>query len=108
MSEKIFYSISEVSEIVDVDDYTLRYWEKEFRQLSPKRRRGGVRMYIDKDIELIKRIKYLLYDRRFTVEGASLILGNKMQSEEEFIEHLDFIKSELNDILNKLQSNNGA
>jgi DNA-binding transcriptional MerR regulator len=108
MDEKIFYSIGEVSEKVDVDDYTLRYWEKEFRQLSPRRRRGGVRMYVENDIELIKRIKFLLYNRKFTIEGAKQILNKKLESEDEFIEHLELIKSELNDILKLLKKNDGA
>jgi len=108
MMEKIFYSIGEVSDIVDVDDYTLRYWEKEFKQLSPRRRSGGIRMYVKKDIDLIMRIKYLLYNRKFTIDGAKLILNNNLKSEEELVEHLEMIKTELYDILCILKNNNGA
>lgn len=108
MSKKIFFTIGEVSDIVGVDDYTLRYWEKEFKQLSPRRRRGGVRMYVIDDIQIIKRIKYLLYNRKFTIEGAKMIMDNKLESEEDFIEYLDMIKYELSDILKDVRGENGA
>lgn len=68
--KKLYYSIGEVSKITDLKQYVLRYWESEFPQLSPAKNRAGNRIYRDKDIELILFIKSLLYDRKYTIEGA--------------------------------------
>ncbi|MFH0765749.1 MAG: MerR family transcriptional regulator [Calditrichota bacterium] len=67
---KLYYSISEVSAITGVEPHVLRYWETEFRELSPRKHRGGKRLYRETDIRLALRIKTLLYDERFTLEGA--------------------------------------
>ncbi len=68
--EKLYYSISEVSEATGVKAHVLRYWESQFPMLRPRKSRGGMRMYRAKDAALIQRIKYLLYDRGFTIAGA--------------------------------------
>jgi len=68
--KKLYYSISEVSKITDLEQYVLRYWESEFPSLSPKKSGTGHRLYRRKDVELLLRIKHLLYEKRFTIEGA--------------------------------------
>jgi DNA-binding transcriptional MerR regulator len=68
--DKLYYSISEVSRIIDVKPYVLRFWEKEFPMLRPKKNRSGNRIYQKKEIELISTIKRLLYDEGYTIEGA--------------------------------------
>lgn len=68
--KKLYYSISEVSERLEVKPHVLRYWESQFRMLRPKKNRAGNRSYRDKDLEILEQIKELLYDRRFTIEGA--------------------------------------
>jgi DNA-binding transcriptional MerR regulator len=68
--DKLYFKIGEVSEIVGVEPYVLRYWESEFPQLSPKKSGTGHRLYRRKDVELLLRIKHLLYEKRFTIEGA--------------------------------------
>jgi len=68
--EKIYYSISEVCEMLDIKPHTIRYWETEFIQLKAKTKKGYSRRYSTKDIELLKIIKELIYDRKFTLEGA--------------------------------------
>ncbi|HEY7388442.1 MAG TPA: MerR family transcriptional regulator [Bryobacteraceae bacterium] len=68
--DKLYFRIGEVSEIVAVEPYVLRYWESEFPQLSPKKSGTGHRLYRRKDVELLLRIKHLLYEKRFTIEGA--------------------------------------
>ena len=68
--EKLYYSISEVSEATGVKAHVLRYWESQFPMLRPRKSRGGMRMYRAKDAALIQRIKHLLYDRGFTIAGA--------------------------------------
>ena len=69
-TDKRYYSISEVSEATGVKPHVLRYWESQFSMLRPRKSRGGVRMYRPKDMELIGRIKHLLYERGFTIAGA--------------------------------------
>jgi|SRR5579863_4867604 len=68
--DKLFFRIGEVSQLVGVEPYVLRYWESEFPGLSPKKSNTGQRMFRRKDVELLLNIKQLLYDRKFTIEGA--------------------------------------
>lgn len=68
--DKLYFRIGEVSEILGVEPYVLRYWETEFPSLSPKKARSGHRLYRRKDVELLLQIKYLLYEKRYTIEGA--------------------------------------
>jgi DNA-binding transcriptional MerR regulator len=68
--DKLYFKIGEVSELLGLEPYVLRYWESEFPVLSPKKSGTGHRLYRRKDVELLLRIKHLLYERRFTIEGA--------------------------------------
>jgi DNA-binding transcriptional MerR regulator len=68
--DKLYFKIGEVSELLGVEPYVLRYWETEFTLLSPKKSGTGHRLYRRKDVELLLRIKHLLRDKRFTIEGA--------------------------------------
>jgi DNA-binding transcriptional MerR regulator len=74
--KKLYYSISEVSKITDVEQYVLRYWETEFEQLKPQKNRAGNRIYTNKDISLIMHIKNLLREKKYTIEGARNILND--------------------------------
>ena len=75
--KKLYYSISEVSEITKLKAYVLRYWETEFSHLSPPKNRAGNRTYRQKDIEIILKIKDLLYDKKYTIDGARNYLKGK-------------------------------
>ena len=75
ITDKLFFRIGEVSQIVGVEPYVLRYWESEFKALSPKKSGTGQRMFRRKDVELLLEIKRLLYDKKFTIEGARLALS---------------------------------
>ncbi|MEA1881411.1 MAG: MerR family transcriptional regulator [Candidatus Marinimicrobia bacterium] len=75
--KKLYYSIGEVSSITELKQYVLRYWETEFKQLSPSKNKAGNRTYRQKDIELILRIKDLLYSQKFTIDGARKILSGE-------------------------------
>jgi len=68
--DKLFFRIGEVSQLVGVESYVLRYWESEFPGLSPKKSSTGQRMFRRKDVELLLHIKHLLYNEKFTIEGA--------------------------------------
>jgi len=81
--DKEFFSIGEVSQIVQVPAYVLRYWESEFRLLRPARRTSGQRKYIKKDIETIFSVKDLLYTKKYTIAGAKkYLLGDKRKHED--------------------------
>jgi DNA-binding transcriptional MerR regulator len=67
---KHYYQIGEVANMLGVRKHTLRYWENEFPKLRPKKNSGGKRSYTLEDIEVLKTIKYLLYDQNFSIEGA--------------------------------------
>ena len=67
---KLYYSISEVSKIVQLKPYVLRYWETEFSELRPDKNKAGNRIYRKSDIKTILLIKKLLYDDKYTIEGA--------------------------------------
>jgi DNA-binding transcriptional MerR regulator len=76
--KKLYYSISEVSKITDLEQYVLRYWETEFEQLKPAKNRAGNRIYTNRDIKLILYIKRLLREERYTIEGAKQVLTTYM------------------------------
>ena len=76
--KKLYYSISEVSKITDLEQYVLRYWESEFAQLQPAKNRAGNRIYTNRDIKLILYIKRLLREERYTIEGAKQVLQTYM------------------------------
>ena len=78
--KKLYYSISEVSKITDIEQYVLRYWETEFEQLGPQKNRAGNRIYTNKDIQLILYIKELLREKKYTIEGAKKILTDNSHS----------------------------
>lgn len=75
--DKLFFRIGEVSQLVGVEAYVLRYWESEFPGLSPRKSSSGQRMFRRKDVELLLRIKHLLYSQKFTIEGARKALQEK-------------------------------
>ncbi len=75
--KKLYYSIGEVSEMTGLKSYVLRYWETEFSQLKPPKNRAGNRTYRQKDIEVILNIKDLLYKKKFTIDGARVVLQEK-------------------------------
>jgi DNA-binding transcriptional MerR regulator len=68
--DKPFFKIGEAARIAAVQPSVLRYWESEFRSLRPQKTKSQQRLYRRKDVELVLRIRQLLYDERFTIEGA--------------------------------------
>jgi len=78
---KMFYRVGEVSQLVGVESYVLRYWEKMFPQLKPEKDEAGQRVYTRADIDVVLRIKNLLYEERYTIDGARKKLKEKSKSE---------------------------
>ena len=98
--KKLYYSIGEVSKMVSLKSYVLRYWETEFKQLSPPKNRAGNRTYRQKDIDLIIKIKDLLYNKKYTIEGARIMISNKDEPE---ASKVNINQDVLNKIKNELQ-----
>ena len=80
-TKKLYYSISEVSKIAELEQYVLRYWETEFEDLKPAKNLAGNRIYTNKDIKLILQIKKLLRDEKYTIEGAKKLLRQNQEKE---------------------------
>lgn len=101
----MYYSISEVAKMVGEEPYVLRFWEKEFPQLKPKKNRAGNRIYQSKDIERVLIIKRLLHEDGYTIEGAKNLLrkdGAEAASDpraENVKNLLKDIRAEIEDIL---------
>lgn len=112
--DKLFYKIGEVSKIAGVEPYVLRYWESEFSFLRPRKSKTGQRIYVKKDLDLVFRIKELLYGERYTIEGVRKRLGEgvpgrkpepagrpgKTLSKDQALEH---VKHRLREILTQLK-----
>ena len=97
--KKLYYSISEVGKITGLEQYILRYWESEFDELQPSKNRAGNRIYTNKDIQMILKIKKLLKEEKYTIEGAKKIL-KEIDSKEEVLsnEQIEFFPvQKLND-----------
>jgi DNA-binding transcriptional MerR regulator len=82
LSGKLYYTISEVSELTGVKPHVLRYWESEFSTLRPRKDRGGSRRYRRRDIEEVLAIKTLLYEEGYRIAGARKTLQQRRQSPE--------------------------
>src|SRR5271168_2117502 len=92
--DKLFFRIGEVSQLVGVEAYVLRYWESEFPGLSPRKSSSGQRMFRRKDVELLLNIKHLLYDRKFTIEGARKALHDKSPESTQLAEQAATVRQE--------------
>jgi DNA-binding transcriptional MerR regulator len=115
VAKKLYYKIREVCEIVGVEAYVLRFWETEFPALSPPKSKSGQRIYRPRDIELLLRIRNLLYEEGYTIAGARKHLKAEKEADavpEEIPEsgmvpaqpsdHLKKVKAELQNILTLL------
>jgi DNA-binding transcriptional MerR regulator len=98
--EKLYYSIGEVSDRVGHEPHVLRYWEQEFDVLSPRKNRAGRRVYTDDDIEIVERIRHLLKEEKYTIEGAKQALRRgeqatdpRAQIRDELIEMRSFLEA---------------
>jgi DNA-binding transcriptional MerR regulator len=104
---KLYYSIGEVAEMFDVNVSLLRFWEKEFPQLKPKKVGRGIRQYTKEDIEQVKIIYHLVKERGMTLTGARQRMKNKKEATErnfEIVERLKSIREELDNMRKALDS----
>jgi DNA-binding transcriptional MerR regulator len=89
--DKEYFSIGEVSQITLVPKHTLRYWEIEFRLLRPVRKASGRRKYRKEEVELVFKIKDLLYNQKYSIEGAKkYLIGDKRKNRKNMQVNLEF------------------
>lgn len=100
--DKLYFKIGEVSKIAGVPSSVIRFWETEFSKINPKRTSSGQRQYRKSDIELILRIKHLLYDRKFTIQGARQHLGSDRFENKSSADMIEDFRRELINIRNIL------
>ena len=111
-SENAYKTISEVVEIIGLKSkkgklkptHTLRYWEKEFNQIKPRILKGSRRYYDEKNIELLKKIHFLLKDRGMTINGVKKILKNKETLELDEISNRSISKSNIRNKVTKISN----
>lgn len=99
--KKIFFSIKEVADHFDVNVSLLRYWEEEFKEIRPRKTKGGTRQYTREDIEQISVVYYLVKEKGLTLDGARQVLSTKKDEEtrrQEVLRKLENIKKELTDL----------
>jgi DNA-binding transcriptional MerR regulator len=100
LPDKLYFKVGEVSAITEIPAYVLRFWETEFKKIKPKRTPSGQRLYRKSDIELILRVKHLLYEKKYTIQGAKQHLKTKPAEKMKKLTAitLDEIRSELESI----------
>ncbi len=104
--DKLYFKIGEVSRISGLPSHVLRFWESEFKKIRPRRTASGQRSYTRKDIETIIEIKHLLYDKKFTLEGARRYLNTKHEAGSPHAKRLlEDLKTELQTIRDMLNDN---
>ncbi|MCK9329932.1 MAG: MerR family transcriptional regulator [Candidatus Cloacimonetes bacterium] len=79
--KKVYYTIGEVCEMLDLKPHIIRYWETEFSQLRSKSKKGTIRRYTEKEINFIDIIRKLIYEKKFTLEGAHEEIRNMQHSD---------------------------
>ncbi len=94
IAKKAYYSIGEVCDLTGLKPHVLRYWETQFEVLNPTKNRAGNRVYRPKEIELILLVKHLLYEQKYTIEGARLRLLEMRSSGEIEEERQDVLEPE--------------
>lgn len=100
LPDKLYFKIGEVSDLAGIPTYVLRFWESEFKMINPKRTPAGQRQYRKNDVELILTIKHLLYDKKYTIQGARRHLHfiRKEKNEQSISNVFDEIRMELEQI----------
>ena len=103
-SDRLFYKIGEISEVVDIEPHVLRYWESEFPFLKPRKNKTGQRVYTRKDLELVLKVKNLLYKEKYTIAGVRKKFGaNSANKNTVSIQTIKGVRKKLKEILNTLK-----
>ncbi|MEK9609025.1 MAG: MerR family transcriptional regulator [Flavobacteriaceae bacterium] len=105
LPEKRYYSIGEIAKAFDVNPSLLRFWEKEFKEINPKKKKGGSRKYTPEDVVTLQKIHHLLKEKGLTIEGAKKQLKLKDLAEDKnlvVIQKLEQLKSQLHQLKENL------
>lgn len=101
------YSMGEVCAALDLKPHTLRYWEQEIELLSPEKDRGGRRVYTESDVQLLFRIRYLVQERRYTVQAAGVQLIEEAAGERGNLKaRIQGVRGQLMQLLERLRAEN--
>lgn len=100
---KLYYSIGEVANMFEVNTSLIRFWEKEFPQLKPKKNKKGNRLFTVKDIEKLNSIYFLVKEKGFTLDGAKAQLKNGVDLEDEVIESIQPISKDNTSVIQRLE-----
>lgn len=95
------YSIGEIEELTGVKAHILRYWEEVIPSIAPRKDLGGRRLYSQRDLDIILRLKYLIYEKKFTIEGARDFIISDMDvasSNAELLQNIHELRSELTEL----------
>ncbi len=105
LPDKLYFKIGEVSKLTRLPAYVLRFWENEFTCIKPKRTSSGQRLYRRGDVEMVFKIRHLLHERKFTIEGARQYLSKQKsgQPKKEPLLSIKEIETELKNIRNLLE-----
>ena len=109
--EKLYYSIGEVSDKVGQESHVLRYWEEEFDVLNPRKNRAGRRVYTKEDIETVERIRHLLKEEKYTIEGARQVIerdDRRAEVQDEVEDDLKTLRSFLVELRDQLEVREGV
>jgi DNA-binding transcriptional MerR regulator len=93
LEKKLYYPIGEVAHWFNVNTSLIRYWEKEFKQIQPRKTRKGDRLFRVQDIEFLKQIHYLLREKKYSIDGAKNYLKNNKEKAEKNIALLNSLKN---------------
>ncbi|MBI4682057.1 MAG: MerR family transcriptional regulator [Nitrospirae bacterium] len=102
-TDRLFYKIGDISNVVDLEPHVLRYWESEFPFLNPRKNKTGQRIYTRKDLEIVLQIKNLLYKEKYTIAGVRRKFGSSTLSKNSVsMETIQGVKKRLREILDIL------
>lgn len=98
------YTIGEVSQLLGIKQHVIRYWEEEVPFLAPKKSKSGRRVYTDRELQLLLRLKHLLYEKRYTIEGArERIWKETASSQADLTARIAAVRSDLLSVWEKLK-----
>ena len=98
------YTIGEISRLLGVKQHVIRYWEEEIPFVAPQKSKTGRRVYTDRELQLLLRLKHLLYDRRYTIEGArERIWKEKSSSKVDLTARIAAVRSDLLQVWEKIK-----
>jgi len=102
------YSIGDMSRLLNVKPHVIRYWEEEVPFIAPQKSHSGRRVYSERDVQVLLRLRHLLYDRKYTIEGARQRLWAELHPEHAGLKaRIAAVRTELLEVLNRIKRGDG-